>query len=278
MLKKIITLAFALMVVGLAVVPAQDTTRMQQIARELEQAAADFAAGRINAQQFQQRANTLNQQMEDARRVIERSGASLSQAPLQRIETLLDQDKSLEAQFNEKRITEADYTRQANAVRNELNQIIDQVKGSPSAAIQYAEVEGRIKKLWPGSIPGWPSATVEGGINYLEIGGLNRPIRQAAGTRASYNIGRTTFSAPISSYIIYQSGANQAAFDDLKRQIENITGQTMERMDQTGGLNGYRLYVLRKVDNDGTHWYHYHEIILGNNGTISYVVNNTAYD
>ena len=74
------------------------------------------------------------------------------------------------------------------------------------------------------------------------------------------------------------SGANQAAFDDLRRQIESITGQTMEKMSQHSTSNGYNLYVSKNVDAYGTHWYHYHEIILGNNGTISYAVNDSAYD
>ena len=277
-MKKTIFLFVAFLIVGISVVPGQDTARLQQLARETEQLAADFQAGNISLQQFQQRAAELNQQVEAARRSYDSSGASFCQAQLQRLETLFDQDKSLESQYNEGRLSEADYSIQINAVRNELNQIIAPFLSSPSAAIQLSEVEEKIRKLWPGDVLGWPPTTVNGDRSYLEISGLSRPIRQAVNTRASYSFSRSTFNSPISGYTIYMSGANQAAFDDLRRQIESITGQTMEKMSQQSASNGYNLYVSKNVDADGTHWYHYHEIIFGNSGTISYAVNDSAYD
>jgi len=280
----------------------QQQQRAEQLTQEMNQLQADFLAGRITLAQFQSRVALLqneianmNTQAQVARQQAEQSGASFSQAQLQRIETLLDQDKSLEAQNNERRITEADYTRQATAVRNELNQITAPFKGSPSAAIQYAEVEERIKKLWPGTIAGWPPTV--GAFprdsedrSYLEVGDLNHPLRQGANTRASYypraRIGG--IFGFIASYRIFQTGANQATLEDLRRQIESATGKTMQRVTRTSGdggvtyqeANGYYLEFIDSRTNTNTSGLRYwstHSIFL-EDGTLEYQVSDSSFD
>ena len=285
MLKKNVLLVLSLLLFGLVVASAQDTTRIQQISREMEQVQADFIAGKITPQQLQQRLSELSQQMEAARSSFNSQGASFSQAQLQRIETLLDQDKSLEAQFNNGHISEASYTQQANTLRTELNQIVEPFKGSPSASIQYTEVEEKIKKLWPGSIMGWPPN--EGAFprderdrSYLEVGDLNRPLRQAPNTRASYSPTTRIGGAFgfIGGYRIFQTGANQAALEDLRRQIETATGKTMGRNQRGDG------YFLEFIDNrsnnrdDNRRYWSTHSITLKNDGTLEYQVRDTSFD
>ena len=267
-MKRIFTLVIALIVVGLVVISAQDTARMQQIAQEMEQVQADFIAGKISPQQLQRRLTELNRQLEEARRSMASTGPSFSQAQLQRIETLLDQDKRLLAQFNEKSISEASYTQQATAVRNELNQIIAPFSGSPSATIQYAEVEEKINKLWPGQILGWPPDSV-----FTE---RNWPVlRQPAGTRASYSLGSWTDDTGrrpnLDDFLLYLSNATEADYQNLKRQIETGNHGTFNED------NGHTMYIEYEVSANGTHMYHNHNIGL-NNGIIRYDKSSATFD
>jgi uncharacterized membrane protein len=281
---KIVTAMLALaMFFCVPQVQAQDTGRIEQISREVGQVQADFEAGKITPQQLNQRLSELNRQMEAAREELLNSGASFSTAQLQRMETLMDEDKRLEAQYNTGLIAEEEYARQANEVRGAINGIAAPFQGSPSASVQAAEMEKRIQQLWPGSVAGWPPA--EGAFprdtrdrSYLEVGDLTRPLRQASGTRASYTPGTRVGGVFgfIARYRIFQTGdgANREALEDLKRQIESATGKTMERNRSGDG------YYLEFIDNrsndreDGLLYWSTHSVTL-RDGTLEYQVADT---
>jgi hypothetical protein len=300
-MKKSIA-AIILVVIGLIMVPqifTQDTSRLNELTKQMEQLSNDFQVGKITAQQFQQQALVIQEEMQAAAQSIRqetqrqvRSGEaenqrlsqttpSFTDVEMREILDLRDRYNKVIVQFNEGRITEAEAARQTEPIQKEIDRIYAPYKNLENEmlyniGIQQAELDEQLNNLWPGATLGWPPASGE--RNYLEVSGLSRPIRQAAGTRASYSSRRSSAFGPIIHYWIYQTGANQTAFDDLKRQIESITGQEMEKMPQSRASNGYRLFVLRKVDNDGTHWYYSHEIILENDGTITYGVDDTAHD
>jgi uncharacterized membrane protein len=262
-------------------VQAQNTERIEQVAREVGQVQADFEAKKITLQQFQQRLTELNRQLEAAKKELSNSGASFSPAQLRRMETLMDEDKSLEARYNAGLITEAEYTRLVTDVRGEINGIAAPFQGSHSASTQSAEMEKRTKQRWPGSVAGWPPAqgafprdTTE--RSYLEVGDLRHPLRQAPGTRASYSLGNRVGGVFgfIARYRIFQTGdgANQAALEDLRRQVESATGKTMKRSE-----NGYYLEFVDSRSNnreDGLLYWSTHSLTL-KDGTLEYQVADT---
>jgi hypothetical protein len=282
---RLLTVTLALTIFfGATQVQAQDVRKIEQISQEVVQVQADFEAGKITPQQFQQRLTELSQQLEVAKKELLNSGASFTPAQLQRMETLMDQGKNLEAQYNTGLITEADYTRQATEVQGEINDIAAPFQGSPSASMQSAEMEKRIKQRWPGSVAGWPPA--QGAFprddheerSYLEVGDLSHPLQQASGTRASYSPGTRVggIFGFIARYRIFQTGdgANQAALEDLKRQVESATGKTMER-NRSG--DGYYLeFIDSRTNNreDGLLYWSTHSITL-RDGTLEYQVADT---
>lgn len=256
MFKRRFILIMALLIVGLTVIFPQDYDR---IGRELEQLSKDFQAGKITAQQYQQRAAALQQEM--------LAGPSITASQLQRIEALLEQDKRLEAQFNEGNITEEAYKQQSTATRNEINQIFTPFRNSASAQLQYKEIEDRVNTRWLGSIIGWPSNTV-----FLD---RTWPVlRQPAGTGASYSIQQFVGedARPVlDSFTLYLNNATEADYQNLKRQIENGIGSTFNEQ------NGHTMYVFFQINENGTYQYYYHNIGI-NNGIIRYHRNSTAYD
>jgi len=205
----------------------QQQQRAAELTRQLEQATADFSAGKITMAEYQRKVTEIqneiakmNSQAQTAQQQAAQSGASFSQAQLQRIEALLDQNNNLEAQYNDRRITEADYTRQMTALRNELNQITAPFKGSPSAAIQYAGVEERVKKLWPRAKPGWPYG--QGQNRFIEAFEYG-PFTQSRGTRASYSIVSNFVGDVVYDLFITQTGGQpDVVFREMKNQIERI--------------------------------------------------------
>ena len=230
MTKKSIFFVIVLILFGFSFVTAQDTARMQQIAQEMEQVQADFIAGKINPQQLQQRLTELNRQLEEARRSMASTGASFSQAQLQRIETLLDQDKRLLAQYNESRISEASYTQQATAVRNELNQINAPFAGSNVTAQQYADVEEKVNRLWPGASPGLPSDNI-----FQERKTPRFTIPEDL--RVSWSDRRRGL------FTLYITKCDQRTLDHIRMQINTQTGRTMELVNDYGGGN-LEAYIL----------------------------------
>ena len=196
----------------------QGQQRMAQLQQELGQLQTDFQAGRITMDQFQRRVTeiqtelqNINNQVGTAQQQYFESGARFTQAQIQRIETLLDQDKNLQAQFHNGQINEANYTRQINSVRNELHQITTPFQDSPAAASQYQEIEKRIERIWPGVQPGWPTAQQWNEvIRHYGYG----PFTQSRGTKASFTMDDTFFQI---------SNQPDVVFREMKNQIERIT-------------------------------------------------------
>jgi len=260
MKRKRIFLFIALLVVGLPFLSAQNTARIQQLQAELNQMTADFSAGKITAQEFQRRAVEIQQEMQREQqawansqqaetRRMEQTSPSFSDAQMRRLLELHDQHNMLKAKQNEGRLTSAD-ERQAEAIVREIEQIWSPFRDLPrenmiNIGLQQEELEKQLKKLWPGAAPGWPSATGEDSyVTRAQLG----PFRQAAGTRASYSIGRFTFNGPVVSYRFYQSNANAQIFQDLRRQIEASIRQPME---QRSSNSYYAWHLMRGSNVDG---------------------------
>ena len=290
MFKKSIVLLLVFLISGLLLVHAQDTVRLQQIQREIEQLTADFQAGKITPQEFQRRALELQSQAQAAQqgmqREVEQASSSYrySDAQMRRLLELHDQSKKIIAQFNEGRISEAEAARQSEPLKREIEQINAPFQNlsrtqTANLAQQQQDLEKQLKQLWPGAAPGWPRSDVDN--SYVKIFMFNRSLRQASGIRASWS--SYTFGAvgPIGRYTIFQTGANPAAMEDLKRQVESITGKTMQRLVDTGHSigtpsgytqNGYYLeYPFNEPDANG--WYDIcrHSITLVD-GTLQYSV------
>ena len=286
MLKKSF-LIIALLTVCLFTVSAQDTARLQQLEREMTQLTADFQAGKITLQQYQQRAAAIAQEIRtassasasaatsarDAReQQIEQASAPYryTDAQVRRLTELMDQGKSIETQEYEGRITKAQAEQRYAPIKREIDQIYAPFKDlssdqSLNILRQQEAIGAEIKKLWPGAAPGWPRADED--IGYVKVFNLSRSIRQAPGTRASWSRYGTLWFR-IYGYAIFQTGANPTTMEDLKRQIESITGKPMQRLVDTGlfvvgSQNGYYLeYQFNEPNENG--WYDicYHNITL----------------
>ena len=297
MLKKSLLIFVALLTVGLSTVSAQDTTRLQQLEREMTQLTADFQAGKITAQQYQQRMTAMMQEFQTAsnatanaqRQQIEQASSAYryTDAQMRRLLEIYDQSNMIMANYNEKRITEADAARQTEPLKREIEQInapFANLSREQSAILgnQSAELEKQLKQMWPGAIMGMPPLkgafpNDERDRNYMEVGDLTRPIRQMTNTKASYSCLRGL--GRIVAYDIYLTGtgANQAALENLKRQIEAATGKTMERNQRGDG------YYLEFIDNrtkevePPIRYFSQHALTL-RDGTIQYQLYDGAYD
>ncbi len=292
MCNKHIMLFITLLAIGLMLVPAQDMERVRQLEQEMKQLSLDFSAGKITAQQLQERFAAIQQelqqqgrQQQEAQQNLRSQGASYSQAQIQQIETILDNHKHLEAQFNEHRISGAAYTEQAEQNSRELRRIIEPFADSNAAALQYYEAEERVNRLWLGSVLGMPPEkgafpNDDRDRSYLEVGDLSHPIRQAPNTRASYSPLRAGGAFGfIARYTVYQTGAgaNQAALEDLRRQVESATGHSMER--NTRGTGYYLEFIDNRSHNrdDNSRYYSTHFIDL-RDGVLVYQVDDASYD
>ena len=296
MLKKGIFLIIVFLVVGMTVVSAQDTAKLEQLQRQIEQLTAEFQAGKITPQEFQKRALELQNQASAAttnvRQSMEQSSAAYryTDAQMRRLIEIYDQSNKITASFNEKRISEAEATRQTEPLKREIEQINAPFANlsreqSVNIANQNVEIEKQLKKMWPGAAPGWPQP--DGDNSYVKIFMLSRSLRQASGTRASWSSSTFGANGPIGRYSIFQTGANPAAMEDLKRQVESITGKTMQRLVDTGisigtpngyTQNGYYLeYPFNKPDENGWDDICRHSITLVD-GTLQYSVDIGLFD
>ena len=296
MLRKSILLAIFLIIFGLPIAFTQDTARLQQLSKEIEQLTADFQAGKITPQEFQKRALELQNQSNAAatgvRQGMEQASAAYkyTDTQMRRLLEIYDQHNMIMANLNEKRITEADATRQTEPLKREIEQINAPFANlsreqSINISNQSAELEKQLKQIWPGAIMGMPPLkgafpNDERDRNYMEVGKFTRPIRQAPNTKASYDpIGSNSFGRVIHWYDIYQTGpgATWAALEDLKRHIESDTGKTMER--RPDGL-GYNLEFIdnRKDPEDLRirNWTYHYITLRGD--TIRHQIRDGAYD
>ena len=265
MIKKSIFLIIVLLISSLVVVFSQDIDAisriMQQYQPQMDQLAADMQTGRISAEEFNRRTNALRQEMAAAIQQAQTASPTFNQAQLQRLEELFERAKVVEASFNESRITQDEYDRQGAAISGEIAQITKPLEQSPSALNQIGDIQKKMNERWPGVHAGWPPA--EGERGYRPLSGVG-PLRQAAGTRASYSY-ETTLGGKIYSYLIYQTGATSAMLQDLRRQIEITLGKTLE----STGTNSFGLDVTTGTF-EGIREYDIHRVSLSNEGVLIY--------
>jgi hypothetical protein len=287
--KKHVFFAMVFFALVLAAVSAQDAAKMRQLEQELNQLSADFSAGKITTPQFQQRAQAIALEMQAAQSAqvqrIEQASSpySLTDAQVRRLVELMDQGKSTQAQENEGRVTKAAAEQRYAQIQREIDQIYAPFTNltpeqTANLARQQQDIETQVTKLWPNHIPGWPAAE-----SYVRLMGLRSGLRQAANTRASW-YGKQ-FHSPYTStdgtrvVQIAQTGAgaNQAALEDLRRQVEAATGKTMKRLADDGPLgatfagtqNGYTLDYPYILFDDGSLHCFAHTVALAN-GTLYY--------
>jgi hypothetical protein len=198
-MKKILVLAIALMAIGLTVVQAQ--TAAQQ--RELEQIARRSMNG-LSPQDRQRVVQIMTDvyvaqgmSRQQAAQIAEMSADSMFMADVGE----MDPEMAWQFQEQEERLR-AYEEGQRQAARPQQSQ-----------------------QSQPGYNAGWPAAQLRG--RWPAWGNL----RQPAGTNASYN-GEGNWAE-----VIYLTGANANVLQDLKRQIERITGKKME-----GSGNRFSVY------------------------------------
>ena len=269
MLKRSILMTIIILVIGLTIANAQDTTKIQLLEKEINQLSADFQAGKINAQQYQQRMLEIQNEMRAAataqqtqRDQVLQTSPSFNTAQLQRLETLMNEEKRINAQLNEGRITRTVAEQRIIIVQEEVNQIVTPFANSRSASNQIYELEEKVRRLWPGLVLGWPADSIF----------LDRKLgilRQPAGTWASYSIRPADSRPHLDSFILYLNNASESDYQNFRRQIETIEKETFK-----DGL----FYILREVEPNGTHWYYRHAIWFGNEGVIRYERSSFSYD
>jgi len=246
MLKKSVLLIVALLAVGVMITPlvqAQDMNRVNELSKQIQQLVQDNIAGKISDAEMQRRVAILQDeimaamqakqqemsgivqeaeqrqtqanQAEAERRQTADTGRTMTSAQVTRMTAIREQLKRLETQVYEKRITEAEYNRQAGPLVQEAEKIMEPIGISTAAMNQNKEIENSINRRWPGRYIGWPSFA-----EFPEKFRLPTTWRQPTGTVASY-------TPDISSFDVYMTNATEATLNDMKQQIEKATGLKM---------------------------------------------------
>jgi hypothetical protein len=234
-MKKILCLFIFIMAFGISTF-CQDKTKIDQIQKQIEQLVNDYMSQKITADVYNEK---LAELQNDLKTALD-AGTDSHPVDRKRLELLWDQYNILTATRNGKKIAEAEYAAKAQPLAEEIK--ILEGNNKPLSAANFAivnEARENIKKLWPGSIPGWPPA--EGKDSIKELIGLG-PFIQSAGTRASYSFTRNGFNGPVNSFTIYQTGVIENTFQDLKNQIERIVGKPMENSSSIT-KEYYRIWV-----------------------------------
>ena len=201
---------------------AQNYDAIAELQRMAEQLSQDYFSEKISLEEFQKQFNELSSQMSPVIRYMEQSSPSFSDAQARRIEELMDQSKYLEMQFNNKLIGEDYFAVRSGIIKQEQDLIIRPFENSITAQRQLSEISQAISSRWPGTIAGWPPAWGKDSVG--ELCGLG-PFFQSEGTRASYSYGKHSVFEPVSIFSIYQTGADEKVFMDLKNQIERAAGK-----------------------------------------------------
>jgi hypothetical protein len=261
-MKKIVLFIIILMI-GLSSVSAQSTNYEEQ----KQQILNDLLAGNISEAVYNERMSEIYQKIqeelpraiEEARRIneearqrgqemgrkviqsLEDSGLDTShitvpQSVLTKMDNLMDQTMALWAALHDKKISESDAKQQAGLLLAERDRVWAPYKGNLSATNQLQEAYDKgVNWHWPGAQQGWPP--MDGPHGVMTITGFG-PFRQGSDTKASY-----TADINFLSYSIFQGNADQADYDDLRRQIEQLTGKRME-LDSDGN---HRVRVPNKL-------------------------------
>jgi hypothetical protein len=194
-MKKILVLAVALLAIGLTAVQAQ--TRQQQ--QELEQ----IARRSVNGLSTQDRQRVVSIMTD----VFVSQGMSRQQA-------------AALAEANADNMFTTDVGEMSAAERRQFEEQEERLRYFEGAEQRQQEQERRLaeeeeqRRIYPGDTRGWPVAQLQ------ERGFAN--LQQPTGTQSSYD------GDANSAGTIYLTGANANTLQALKRQIERITGRTME--------------------------------------------------
>lgn len=238
MMKKYIII-LGLLLFAVCSATAQDKARIAEIEKQMKELGQDYFAGKITVEEYKRREAELQKEF------ISALDAGTDSRPVdgKRYEQLYDQYYTLTASHNAGKIGDAEYQAKAKPIADEIEAL--QGNGKPLSSANTAilvEAGKNIKKLWPGSTPGWPPTDGDNGTRTLC--GLGT-FSQSPGTRASWSFTRFTFNGPVNSITIYQTGGDTAAvFADIKRQIEAATGGAMRVVS-----NGvYRIWVQGPVE------------------------------
>ena len=220
-LRKSIFLLIALLIVGFAVAPevqAQNEKRMQQIEKELEQMEKNITArgGKATDQEIK-RAQELTIEMLMMQGMTKAQATQMSQMMVQEMKnpTMDYGNQQIDPEMAKKLKEQEEMIKQYEKAMDPKYQEEQRKK---EAAEQKRAEEERAK--FPGETRGWPNAAW-----FKERDPAVPNLKQPAGTNASYDVNT-----------IYLSGANANTLQDIKKQIETVTGKKM-----TGSGNSYRL-------------------------------------
>ncbi|MCL2479027.1 MAG: hypothetical protein FWF22_05970, partial [Treponema sp.] len=193
-----------------------------QLQSEMEELSSQYFAEKISFDEFQKQYTELNLRMQSVFRTMELNSPSFTDDQMSRIEELLEQSKELEARHNNQQINDEYYDTNNKVISQEMEFLTTPFANSVTAQKQLEDINQKIAERWPGSKAGWPPAFGKNSIG--ELCGLG-PFFQGEGTLASYSYGIHSIFEPVSIYNIYQTGAGDNVFQDLKNQIEKAAGK-----------------------------------------------------
>lgn len=242
-MRKIIFLLVTLTAFNSFFVFAQDSDTLAGLQRQADLLSRDFFDGKISIDEFESRFTVLSRQMQTMIRQIDQGSPALTMTQASRIIELMEDLKYLEGQRNDKWIGNTEFNTRSSQIKQEIDIIFEPFRGSRTAERQLTEINDLINSRWPGSIVGWPPSKGKDSVG--ELCGLG-PFVQSDGTRASYSFGKHSAFGPVTTYTIYQTGAGDDVFQDLKSQIESASGRSM----RFRGDNTYRIDALGSSGNE----------------------------
>jgi len=276
MLKKSAILFIITFITLLIIAPPLYTQTNDELLKQLQD---DFKAGKIDNDTFVKKFMELNSLIQqEAQQIAEqraqRSIQSYEQAGLdtttvtvpQRILAELDnlthQMNVISAAHHDKKISDEEYTSRYATLKKQYDETWEPYKTNTSAMQQLQQtIDNSVGFRWAGAQPGWPVMYGEYGI--VDVTGYG-PFRQGTGTFASYTIYREP-RANQHSFTIYQSNATEATLQDLIRQIEQVTGKRVEKLNDN--------YIGVKVPNKKNVNYPDYDILLEmKNGRITFQI------
>jgi hypothetical protein len=224
-MKKTFVL-IALAVIGMtAVTPrvqAQDVKKLEQLQQELEaiERRVEARGGQATAQE-QQRVREIHQEIIQAAGPY---GGMLPQNPSgQTPANRAEHERNVQGQEAQQR----EYQRQMEQMQSQQNAMQDyflQQQRQEREAEERRQREEEEKRIRPGDNAGWPAASL-----YQSRFGLGA-FRQPAGTVASYSINIQNRGEG-DNIVFYLTSANEAAFRNIKEQVEAAVKKSLV-MDQ----------------------------------------------
>ncbi len=216
----------------------QNQAKIDQITNQMKQLYADYAAKKITIEEYKQKDAELLKELQAAFE----EGFDSTPVDGKKLEQLYDQQYTLTAAHRDGKISDTEYQTRVRPITDEINKIMERKLTSSNSAI-VLEAHNNVKKLWPGSNPGWPPA--EGKNSVREVCNLG-PFTQPSGTRASYSLSFPGGGSELGSIRIYITGNTNTIYREMQNQIEGISGRKMEsKPDSSYGTQNLEIYMPR---------------------------------